>query len=177
VILAFVPDVNPTHYIILDGVSLRSTGVPFTDEGMQTILGGILSSPGGGQSVDAVSIFNFFAGPDPLRDLFVNDLQICYPDNDNDGVRDADDFCPGTVIPESVPTRKLGVNRFALVDGDSVFDTRSPKGKGPQRSYTTADTAGCSCTQITEALGLGKGHTKFGCSISAMDDWVDLVNP
>ena len=98
-------------------------------------------------------------------------------DTDNDGVSDADDNCPGTVIPESVPTRSLGVNRFALVDGDDVFDTTSPKGKGPRRGYTIANTTGCSCTQIIDALGLGNGHTKFGCSISAMDDWVLLVNP
>jgi hypothetical protein len=51
------------------------------------------------------------------------------------------------------------------------------KGNGPGRSYTTADTAGCSCQQIIAALGLGQGHTKHGCSISAMDEWVALVNP
>jgi hypothetical protein len=99
------------------------------------------------------------------------------PDFDGDGVPDDQDNCPATVVPESLPTRSLGVNRFALVDGDNVFDTKSPKGKGPRKSYTISDTAGCSCTQIVEAQGLGKGHTKFGCSISAMDDWVLLVNP
>ena len=51
------------------------------------------------------------------------------------------------------------------------------KGKGPDRSYTTTDTAGCSCEQIIAAQGLGIGHTYRGCSISAMDDWVELVNP
>ena len=90
----------------------------------------------------------------------------------------ADDYCPSTVIPESIPTKSLGVNRFALVDNiDNVFDTTSPKGNGPQRSYTIADTTGCSCTQIIDELGLGAGHIKFGCSISAMDDWVRLVTP
>ena len=90
---------------------------------------------------------------------------------------DADDNCANTVIPESLPTKSLGVNRFALVDGDAEFDTTPPKGVGPRRSYTIADTTGCSCTQIIDALGLGNGHTKFGCSISAMDEWVILVNP
>jgi len=98
-------------------------------------------------------------------------------DLDKDGVLGADDFCPNTIIPESVPSRSLGVNRFALDAGYNVFDTMAPKGKGPRRSYTTGDTAGCSCTQIIELQGLGNGHTKFGCSISAMDDWVELVNP
>ena len=62
-------------------------------------------------------------------------------------------------------------------DGDGVFDTTQPKGKGPQRSYTIQDTAGCSAAQIIAGLGLGKGHTKFGVSINAMDEWVAQVNP
>ena len=99
-------------------------------------------------------------------------------DDDNDGVLNSDDVCSETVIPEeSVPTVRLGTNRFALVDGDSVFDTTAPNGKGPQLSFTVEDTAGCSCEQIIEAQGLGQGHTKFGCSISAMEEWVALVNP
>jgi hypothetical protein len=100
-------------------------------------------------------------------------------DSDGDNVLDRDDLCPSTVIPEiSVPSIELGVNRFALVDNDFDFDTTPPKGKGPQRSYATTDTAGCSCEQIIDQLGLGKGHTKHGCSISAMDEWVEHVkNP
>ena len=90
----------------------------------------------------------------------------------------ADDACPATVIPESVPTVSLKPNQWALVDGDFDFDTVSKgKGKGPGRSYNTTDTAGCSCEQIIAEQGLGQGHTKHGCSISAMDDWVTLVNP
>lgn len=97
-------------------------------------------------------------------------------DDDNDGILDDVDVCLDTVIPEAVPSVRLGVNRFALVDGDGEFDTTSPKGKGPRRSYTIEDTAGCSCEQIIEMGELGLGHTKFGCSISVMDDWVELVN-
>jgi hypothetical protein len=97
-------------------------------------------------------------------------------DLDEDGVLNGDDFCPGTVIPETVPTRRLNPNRWALVDGDFDFDTVS-KGRGPGRSYSTTDTAGCSCAQIIEAQGLGNGHTKFGCSIGVMDNWVELVTP
>ena len=84
------------------------------------------------------------------------------------------DACPETVIPEGVPTVKLGTNRWALLDDDFEFDTTAPKGKGPGQSYSTADTDGCSCEQIITALDLGKGHTKHGCSISAMDEWVAL---
>ena len=98
-------------------------------------------------------------------------------DDDGDGVPNDDDVCAGTVVPEGVPTQRLGTNRFALTDGDGVFDTTSPRGNGPGLSFTLGDTAGCSCEQIIAAQGLGKGHEKFGCSISAMQDWVALVNP
>lgn len=124
-------------------------------------------------------------------DLIQNGLSVAPPavasleveefvevDSDGDGVLDGDDLCPGTVIPENVPTKKLGVNRYALVDGDLVFDTTSPPGKGggPGDVFTTTDTAGCSCEQIIDALDLGNGHVFNGCSIGAMRDWVDLVN-
>lgn len=101
---------------------------------------------------------------------------ILASDADNDGVTD-DDLCPDTVIPESVPTVSLGVNRWALTDGDGVFDTTLSPGQGPGLSYTIEDTAGCSCEQIIAKLGLDKGHERFGCSISTMDAWIALVNP
>jgi hypothetical protein len=209
-------------------------------------------------------------------------------DDDGDGVPNDEDFCPGTVIPEAVPTIRLGVNRFALVDADGIFDTTLPPGQapsdlieyllglpgnsppapganppgpggnppgpsvdpsgleglfdllvvptgaagansasgdtfppagtnpggasgsdlllqtagwGPPRSaaafgdpagsgfepsatrelsgnsvFTIEQTAGCSCEQIVDAFGLGQGHTKFGCSLGAMEDWVDYMN-
>ena len=93
-------------------------------------------------------------------------------DADGDGVCGDTDVCADTELPEDVPTARLGVNRFADIDGDGVFDTSLPGGVGPQRSYTIADTGGCSCEQIIDALALGKGHRKFGCSISAMEDWI-----
>ena len=92
-------------------------------------------------------------------------------DVDADGVNDDADACPMTTIPE-MPAVGLGKNRFALTDGDFDFDTSAPNGKGPMRSYSTVDTAGCSCSQIIAAQGLGKGHEKFGCSIGVMDNWV-----
>ena len=99
-------------------------------------------------------------------------------DADGDGVLGYDDFCPDTKIPEGVPTLQLNPNHWALIDGGFEFDTViKGKGKGPNRSYNIEDTAGCSCEQIIEAQGLGYGHTKHGCSISVMDDWVELVTP
>ena len=35
---------------------------------------------------------------------------------------------------------------------------------------------GCSCEQIIDALGIGAGHEKFGCSISVMEEWVAQIN-
>jgi hypothetical protein len=91
-------------------------------------------------------------------------------------VLDEDDFCSDTVIPEVVPTVRLNPNHWALIDDDSAFDTViKGKGKGANRSYWIEDTAGCSCEQIIAAQGLGGGHAKHGCSISAMDDWVEFV--
>jgi predicted extracellular nuclease len=98
-----------------------------------------------------------------------------FGDADGDGVPDVVDACPGTSIPEAVPTQRLGINRWALVDDDHVFDTTLPNGNGPRLGFTTQDTGGCSCEQIVEAQGLGNGHTKFGCSIGAMQNWVELV--
>ncbi|MCP4663080.1 MAG: DUF11 domain-containing protein [bacterium] len=105
------------------------------------------------------------------------DVTAAPVDDDGDGVLNGDDVCDDTVIPESVPTVRLGRNRYALVDGDGIFDTNPPPGGGPGDVFTIFDTAGCSCEQIIVAQGLGKGHVKFGCSVGAMNDWVELVNP
>jgi hypothetical protein len=98
-------------------------------------------------------------------------------DKDADGVPNDDDFCPSTALPENAPTDSLGTNRFADIDGDGVFDTTASNGKGPRKSFDIRDTAGCSCEQIVEEQGLGNGHTKFGCSIGAMENWISLMNP
>jgi len=97
-------------------------------------------------------------------------------DEDEDGVWDGIDQCSGTVIPESVPTRELGTNRFALVDDDRIFDTKSSRGRGPQVTFDIFDTAGCSCEQIIDKQELGNGHTKYGCSLGEMKEWLDWVS-
>ena len=97
-------------------------------------------------------------------------------DDDEDGVWNEIDVCPGTVITESVPTKGLGTNRFALVNDDLVFDTKSPNGNGPQVTFDTSNTMGCSCEQIIDKQDLGKGYTKFGCSLGQMKKWVKYVN-
>ncbi len=69
-----------------------------------------------------------------------------------------------TVIPESVPTNNLGVNRWALVDADGMFDTTPPPGGGggPDFEFTVEDTRGCSCEQIIEEWNLGWGTQSSG---------------
>ena len=118
--------------------------------------------------------------PDEFRSSDHDPLLVgLFHDSDDDGVIDLADNCPATTIPESVPTSgELNPNHWALTDGDFEFDTvTNGKGKGPNRSYSTADTAGCSCEQIIEAQGLGNGLSKYGCSIGVMDSWVELVTP
>ena len=105
-------------------------------------------------------------------------IDLLVYDPDGDGVRVGDDLCPHTAIPEGVPTVKLNPGHWSLSDDNFDFDTViKGKGVGTGRSYSTADTAGCSCEQIIAALDLGDGHTKHGCSISSMDEWVELVTP
>jgi hypothetical protein len=97
-------------------------------------------------------------------------------DSDGDGIADDRDLCAATQAPEGVPTVRLGVNHFALVDGDSVFDTRPPAGGGPGVGFTLEDTGGCSCEQIIDRLGLGLGQRKHGCSVGTMQSWVSSVS-
>jgi YVTN family beta-propeller protein len=135
---------------------------------------------------DAVAITGqcqFDAGCDQSTNTFtflvtsLSEFTLAGPlDTDNDGV--ADDFdgivdvCVDTEIPEeTVPTVTLKKNRYALKDNSPVFEGSN------KTVFTTTDTGGCSCEQIIEALNLGEGHVMFGCSKSAMDEWVEYVNP
>jgi hypothetical protein len=79
-----------------------------------------------------------------------------------------EDLCPGTVLPD-VLARHLKKNRYAAtVDGFASTDGVVV--------YTLADTGGCSATQIIERAGLGKGHTKFGISRSALEAWIASID-
>ena len=95
------------------------------------------------------------------------------PDSDGDGVADAIDECPGTILPEIVPANRLLPNHYALVDDDAIFDS-TPSGRGPRlrRVITTADTRGCSCEQILVGTGSSDGNVSFGCPIGVMKEWI-----
>jgi hypothetical protein len=146
-----------------------------------------IGQPGGGHATwigfkrSTADIARVIIQPDqslPSGDDYVIDnihFNTAIPDDDNDSVSDAEDICPGTVIPDNVEAEYLRVNHFALTNQDFVFDTRSPNGRGSNETYTLTDTAGCSCAQIVEALALGTGHVKFGCSPGAMKEWIRLL--
>jgi cysteine-rich repeat protein len=98
---------------------------------------------------------------------------VAAADSDGDGLADDVDQCLGTSIPESVPTSgQLGKNRWALTDGNTIFDQAPPQ-SGSKYTFTVDDTRGCSCEQIIGALGLGKSHAKKGCSTSVMLQWLN----
>jgi len=101
--------------------------------------------------------------------------------DDGDGLTGGADYCPSSMPDE--PSEQLGINRW--VWDYSGWVTEHPKnGKGPNKSYTISQTAGCSCSQILtwlntnypEEYGEMEGHWKFGCSSSVLDDFISLLD-
>lgn len=90
-------------------------------------------------------------------------------DEDGDGVYECgDDFCLGSV-PDEI---ELNPNQYAQNDEDLKFET----GPGNDDSivYDMAATKGCTCVQIADALGLGKGQVKKGCAPGEMEEWTGI---
>jgi hypothetical protein len=83
-------------------------------------------------------------------------------DTDGDGVPDNVDACPGTVA-DAAAVRQ---NRFRMNSEGNFVDSVGTI------AATVADTRGCSAAQIIAAAGLGNGHTNFGITRSALDDWI-----
>lgn len=82
-----------------------------------------------------------------------------------------------------VPDVRLGTNRW-IFDGEDWITGEIPgNGRGPRKEFTIEDTYGCNCEQILnwlhenypEEYGEMKGHWKFGCSISVMEDFIALT--
>jgi len=92
--------------------------------------------------------------------------------DDEDGVPAESDRCPGTVLPESVPTVELREDRHADIDGDGEFETTVPEGQQPPPHYTLVDTGGCSCEQIVSIMDLGTHNLRYGCRTDVLDDWI-----
>ena len=149
-----------------------------TSDGLGDLVQGFEYGRGNADAVEGLLEDDGTLAPLSLRSSDHDGLVLyLFKDEDHDGVPDADDVCLGTVIPEGVPTQRLGTNRWALVDEDGIFDTNPPNGQGNglDRSFTIEDTAGCSCEQIIDELHLGKGHEKYGCSTGVMETWIDKV--
>jgi len=108
----------------------------------------------------------------PACDIDATQVDVVLSDADGDDVLDSHDACPNTRIPEGAPTQRLRPNRYALT-GDAGHDTFEST---HMAKITTAETRGCSCEQIVEAMDLGVGQLRFGCSRSVMTQWIDLVD-
>ena len=168
------------------GLPLNSSGIfgQFQDSFRVTYTGDTLPSLDildalGTYDFTNLTVFGWTIEDGPFEAMFILFSQMTIEavpaDEDGDGILDDDDACPGTVIPESVPTVRLGTNRWALVDEDGVFDTTPPAGMGTGFMFDLEDTAGCSCEQIIEETGLGLGHSRFGCSNGAMMNWAAFI--
>jgi cysteine-rich repeat protein len=103
-----------------------------------------------------------------------------FEDLDHDGVRDVDDQCLGTQIPERVPTHHLNVQRYAIMtapraaDGSVAFDAVT-RGNQPTKQLTTRLTRGCSCDQMLTALGIREGdEQRFGCTGTTVQRWTGV---
>lgn len=97
-------------------------------------------------------------------------------DSDGDGATDDVDLCASTVTPEvSVPASgHLNPNHYAVMDNGRQFTRGESRGHGggADDRFSLDDTRGCSCEQIIEAMGLGQGLRKYGCSRGVMLEWV-----
>lgn len=95
-------------------------------------------------------------------------------DADGDGVTDLSDVCPDTVIPEPVPiSGQLGANRWALKALDR-FEQGAPQKQA--QPFTIADTRGCSCEQILQALRIdSNAHLAKGCPTGLMVRWTEAL--
>lgn len=102
----------------------------------------------------------------------------CDPDDDNDGVLDRIDLCDNTVLPEN-QFRRLGVNRFADIDGDYIFETRENMLRPISNSkYSLNYTKGCSCSQILKLKpGKDLGELMFGCTEGTIKNYDKYVKP
>lgn len=115
------------------------------------------------------------ASGDTDGDRTCDDRDVCphdpLDDADADGLCGDVDVCGGTVFPESVPTRSLKPNHYALLDANASFEVGLARGGVATSAVTLQTTGGCSCEQIIAALGLGHGHAKHGCSPGVIGDW------
>jgi hypothetical protein len=109
-------------------------------------------------------------------------------DNNCNGEVDEGKVCEYTCVTPKQDTAyiPLGLGTNRIVYNGSEWVTTSPKGKGQVSSAypTLPETHRCGCEQILtwlhanlpESYGEMSGHWKFGCSKSAIQDFVRLVD-
>ena len=92
----------------------------------------------------------------------------CDPDDDNDGILNDVDECPGSTIDNI----NLNPNQYAQNIDFGAFEC----GRNNDQSivYDMTITKGCTCKQIVEKLEAGEGHLKKGCSPSLMEEWTGI---
>ncbi|MDC3980714.1 thrombospondin type 3 repeat-containing protein [Polyangium jinanense] len=100
-------------------------------------------------------------------------------DEDHDTICNDDDRCDNT--DKELDTAPGGLKpNHAIFTGKSgtAFDVgKLGNGDDSKFSFTLEDTAGCTCKQIRDELGInGKGLDKFGCPPGVMQHWINLVN-
>jgi len=95
---------------------------------------------------------------------------VCPEDTDEDGVPDSEDECPGS-DPDGL-SLDLNANQYEQNFPFGPFEV------GPLNVqsvvYDMKTTRGCTCSQIVDALGVGKGHLEKGCSPSVMEQWTGV---
>lgn len=95
-------------------------------------------------------------------------INFYLPDSDSDGVPDGEDVCADSVADNIA----LNPNQYAQNTDFGPFEV------GPNNDqsivYDMTTTKGCTCKQIVEQLGVGKGHIKKGCSPSVMEEWTGI---
>jgi hypothetical protein len=154
------------YSFVFDGTA-QSLDHALTSQSLNTWVRAVQHSRG---NADAPSAFDTDATTSLRTSDHDGTVVFFTSDLDDDGVPDNVDACAATRIPEGVPTAELKVNRFALVDGDRIFDTAS-RGNTPA-VFTLDDTRGCSCEQILDRIGVAMGQQFFGCSRGTMKSWI-----
>ena len=108
-----------------------------------------------------------------------DDLTYTLADADADGVLAVDDVCPDTVTDAvaGVPSRWLGRNRWADLDGDGDFEAGWGWGSWLLGTVDMSTTGGCSCADIIDAWGLSRASERFGCHTITIAAWTWLYGP
>lgn len=102
--------------------------------------------------------------------------QTLEEDTDNDGVPDSSDQCPGTVLPENVPSRFLWTRHFADINGDGNFETKNHFwSQFTNSKFSLKETRGCSCEQILQCKP-PSNEEKYGCTFETINDWIDQAD-